>query len=68
MAQLLHSLAKLLEGVGLIVILVGLVMSVQLGMRDDGLESMTSEAYGLAIGGGMFLAGWLLERALGARG
>jgi len=61
------TLAKGLEGVGLIVVLGGLVLSVSAGMHDEGMQSMRGETYGLAIGGGLFLAGWLLERKLGAR-
>lgn len=63
----LWSLAKGLEGVGLLVVLVGLVMSVDAGMRDQGLESMRSETLGLVLGGALFLVGWLMERAIGAR-
>ncbi len=61
------SLAKGLEGVGLLVVGVGVMMSVNLGMGDEGLSSMKAETYGLAIGGVMFLGGWLLERNMGAR-
>ena len=63
----LWTFAKGLEGVGLIVILLGLLISVESGMRDESMKSMTTEAYGLAIGGGLFFLGWLLERSLGAR-
>ncbi len=67
MRKPLWWLAKGLEGVGLIVVLVGLVASVQEGMRDQGLKSMQHEMNGLLWGGGMFLAGWLLERKIGSR-
>ena len=63
----LYTVAKVLQGIGLIVILVGLMLSVQLGMNDDGMESMYSEAYGLAAGGGLFLLGWFIERSVGGR-
>lgn len=63
----LQRLAKFLEGLGLLVILVGLMMSVEMGMRDEGLSSMRAETYGLAAGGALFAIGWLLERALGSR-
>jgi hypothetical protein len=61
------TLAKGLEGVGLLVVGVGLMMSVNLGMGDEGLSSMKSESWGLVIGGVLFFCGWLLERGLGAR-
>lgn len=60
-------LAKVLEGVGMLIVLVGVFMSVSLGLEDEGLSSMAAEMKGLAWGGGMFLAGWLLERRLGTR-
>ena len=63
----LWSVAKALEGVGLIVILVGLLVSVQTGMRDEGLKSMMYEAWGLAGGGALFLLGVVLERLSGTR-
>ncbi len=64
-----YYLAKGLEGLGLVVVLVGVLMSIQLGIgEEEGLESMKAESYGLAIGGGLFLLGWLLERAIGSRG
>jgi hypothetical protein len=64
----LYYLAKGLEGLGLIVVLVGVVMSIQLGIGEsESLESMKAESYGLAIGGGLFALGWLLERRIGSR-
>jgi len=63
----LWSVAKALEGVGLVVILVGLLVSVQTGMRDEGLKSMIYEAWGLAAGGALFFVGLLLERLSGTR-
>ena len=63
----LWTLAKGLEGLGLLVVLGGLVFSVSAGMQDEGMKSMQGEAYGLLIGGVLFFAGWLLERSLGAR-
>jgi len=59
--------AKLLEGVGMVVVLVGLFISMSLGFEDEGLKSMATEFQGLAVGGGMFLAGVLLERSIGSR-
>lgn len=63
----LWQVGKALEGVGLVVVLVGLLISVQVGMRDEGLKSMTYEAWGLAGGGGLFFVGLLLERMSGGR-
>ncbi len=65
----IYYLAKGLQGLGLIVVLVGVVISIQLGIgEEEGLESMKAESYGLAIGGVLFFAGWLLERSLAKRG
>ena len=64
---LLWKLAKALEGLGLVIVLVGLLWSVALGFQDRGLESMGIEFQGLGIGGGLFVIGWILERSLGAR-
>lgn len=63
----LWSIGKALEGLGLIVILVGLLVSVQTGMRDEGLKSMKYETYGLAVGAGLFLVGFALERTTGGK-
>jgi hypothetical protein len=60
-------LAKGLEGVGMLVVLVGVFMSISLGLEDEGLSSMAAERKGLVWGGGLFLAGWVLERRLGTR-
>lgn len=60
-------LAKGLEGLGLVVVLVGVVLSMKLGMDDEGLKSMKYETIGLFAGGALFLAGWLIERRIGAR-
>lgn len=60
-------LAKSLEGIGMVVVLVGVFFSMSLGFEGQGLESMAYEFQGLALGGGLFLAGVLLERRLGAR-
>ena len=67
MRSRLWWLAKGLEGVGMLIVLVGVFMSISLGLEDEGLGSMAIEMKGLALGGTMFLAGWLLERRLGAR-
>jgi hypothetical protein len=60
-------LAKLLEGAGLVVILVGVLFSMGMGFQDRGLESMQIEFRGLAIGAALFAAGWLIERTVGSR-
>ncbi|HJO26047.1 MAG: hypothetical protein CMK00_05930 [Planctomycetes bacterium] len=60
-------LAKLLEGVGMLVVLAGVFRSMSLGMEDESLASMSAEFQGLTIGGGMFILGWLLERSVGSR-
>lgn len=63
----LWLLAKALEGLGMVVVLVGLVFSIQLGFQDDGLKSMKYESYALGAGGAIFLLGMLIERRIGAR-
>lgn len=63
----LWRLAKVLEGLGLVVILLGLLWSVGLGFEDRGLESMQFEFQGLALGGLLFATGWVIERGLGRR-
>ena len=63
----LWLLAKGLEGLGMVIVLVGLVLSIQLGFQDEGLKSMKYESYALVAGGAIFLAGMLLERKIGAR-
>jgi len=65
--HLLWRLAKGLELVGMCVVLAGLVMSINLGMGEEGLKSMAYSGYGLLAGGGLFIAGYLLERATGTR-
>ncbi|MCB9913575.1 MAG: hypothetical protein H6828_00330 [Planctomycetes bacterium] len=65
--RLVWKFGKLLEGIGLLVVLVGVVLSIQLGFEEEGLASMAQEFYGLAVGGALFGAGWLLERWAGAR-
>jgi hypothetical protein len=60
-------LAKGLEGVGMLLVLVGVFISISLGLEDEGLSSMQMEMRGLAVGGGLFLLGWLIERRIGTR-
>ncbi len=63
----LWILAKALEGLGMVIVLVGLVLSIQLGFQDEGLKSMKYESYALVAGGAIFLLGMLIERRIGAR-
>ena len=67
MRRWIWYLAKGFEGIGLLVILWGLLLSIQLGMGDEGLESMKVESYALGIGVALFVVGWLMERQLGTR-
>lgn len=60
-------LAKVLEGVGMVIVIVGVFVSMSLGLEDESLKSMAVEMKGLMIGGVLFFAGWLIERRLGAR-
>jgi len=63
--KMLWKFAKVLEGIGLVVVLVGVLWSIDLGMKEEGLSSMSIEFNGLMIGGGLFVVGYLLERAAG---
>ena len=63
----IYWVAKVLEGAGMIVVLAGLLMSIQLGFEDQGLESMRYEGTGLLVGLAMFAVGWMLERSIGSR-
>jgi hypothetical protein len=63
--ELLWKLGKGLELVGLVVVLAGVLLSIDLGLKEEGLKSMGVEFQGLGIGGGLFLLGYLLERAAG---
>ena len=67
MKRNLWYVAKGLEGIGLLLVLAGLLMSIQLGMDEQALDSMAYEGKGLLFGGGLFFVGWLLERSLGTR-
>ena len=63
----LHGLAKTLQGLGLVLVLVGVLVSIRLGMGDESLASMRWEMRGLMYGGLVFALGWLLERRIGGR-
>lgn len=60
--------AKVLEAVGLVLVLVGLSMSMKLGLVEkDSLGSMMYEMRGLMAGGLLFAIGYLIERRIGSR-
>lgn len=63
--QTLWKLGKVLEGLGLVVVLGGVLVSIDLGMKEESLKSMGIEFQALAIGGGLFLSGYLIERWAG---
>jgi hypothetical protein len=63
----LWMLAKGLEGVGMVVVLVGLVLSVELGFRDEGMTSQYAELIALLVGMLLFGIGFLIERLTGTR-
>ena len=60
-------LGKALEGLGMVVVLVGLVLSVELGFRDEGMTSQYAELVALLGGLLLFGLGFLLERFSGHR-
>lgn len=62
------KLGRAMQGIGLIVVLVGVLMSVDAGMRDEGFESQRMELLGLGLGGGLFLAGWVVTRSAAGGG
>ncbi len=64
-APWLWYLAKGLEGLGMVIVLAGVVLSIRLGLDEQGLASMRYESIALALGGGIFLVGWWCERAAG---
>ena len=65
--QVLWRIAKFLELAGMCIVLAGLVISIDLGFDDEGLKSMSYSGNGLMYGGGLFVAGYLLERVAGTR-
>ncbi len=60
-------LAKVLEGVGMVIVLVGVFVSMSAGFEGRGLESMAYEFQGLFLGGGLFALGVVIERWIGSR-
>ncbi len=63
----LWILAKGLEGIGMVVVLVGLVLSVELGFRDEGMTSQYAELIALLSGLFLFGLGFLIEKLSGIR-
>lgn len=64
----LWYVGKGLEFVGMIVVLVGVLISMNEGLvQKDSLASMRYEFVGLGVGGALFVIGWLIERSVGAR-
>ena len=60
-------LAKALEGLGMVVVLIGLVLSVELGFRDEGMSSQYAELIALLCGLLLFAVGFVIERLTGTR-
>ena len=58
-------LAKALEGVGMVLVLVGVMTSISYGLEDESLKSMSYELRGLMLGGGLFAIGWAIETRVG---
>jgi hypothetical protein len=65
--QHLWILAKALEALGMIVVLVGLVLSVELGFQDEGMTSQYAELVALLCGVLLFGVGFVIERVTGTR-
>ncbi len=63
----LWMLAKALEGLGMVVVLIGLVLSVELGFRDEGMSSQYAELIALLVGLLLFAVGFVIERLTGTR-
>lgn len=65
--QQLWMLAKALEGLGMVIVLIGLVLSVELGFQDEGMTSQYAELIALLVGMVLFGIGFLIERITGTR-
>ena len=65
--QHLWMLAKSLEALGLIIVLIGLVLSVELGFRDEGMTSQYAELIALLVGFVLWGIGFVIERVAGTR-
>ncbi len=66
-SKTLWKIGKVLEGLGLVIVLAGVMVSINLGMEDQTLGSMNAELQGLGVGMGFFLSGYLLERWAGKK-
>lgn len=60
-----YKIGKVLQGIGLLVVLAGLSISIGMGLAERGLASMGAEFQGLAVGGGLFLLGRWIEKRSG---
>ncbi len=60
--KLVWQIGRLMQGIGLVVVLAGVLMSVDAGMQDESLKSQRMELMGLLLGGGLFIAGWVVTR------
>lgn len=55
-----YAFARSLQAMGMAAVLVGLAISVSLGLQDEGLSSMKYELYALVGGGLLFYLGrWI---------
>ena len=57
----LWVVGKSLEGLGLVITLWGLVYGIVIGMREEGLRSMSVELGALGVGLAVFFLGRLVE-------
>lgn len=67
MSRTLGLVGKGLQALGLLVVLVGLVVSIGLGSMEQGLHSMWVELQALGAGVLLFAIGTLLQRHAGSR-
>ena len=56
-----YQFGRILQVMGMIVVLIGLMWSVSLGLQDEGLSSMKYELYALLGGGALFVVGRLIQ-------
>ncbi|TAH36427.1 MAG: hypothetical protein EYC70_11555 [Planctomycetota bacterium] len=56
-----YVLGRALQVMGMAVVLVGLALSVSLGLQEEGLSSMQYEMMALLGGGILFVAGRLIQ-------
>ncbi|MBI3818289.1 MAG: hypothetical protein HY286_06320 [Planctomycetes bacterium] len=65
MKTLLYQSGRLLQAVGMAVVLVGIFLSVEEGVKEtgtSGFHSMAIEFRYLGIGGAVFIVGFLISR------